>query len=70
MQSITTMMQKQTAADEKLKKQLAESQKQVKELKARNQTQQQQIEDLKKQLAELESDVQEAAEETAGTATE
>jgi len=33
MQSITTMMQKQAAADEKLKKQLADSQKQVKELK-------------------------------------
>jgi putative cell wall-binding protein len=65
MQSITTMMEKQAAADEKMKKQLAENLNQVKDLKAQNRIQQQRIEELEKQIA-----AQKAADETTDTATE
>ena len=62
MQSITTMMTKQAEADKKLKGQLAESQNQVKDLKAQNRIQQQRIEELEKQIAEQKAAAIEPAE--------
>lgn len=62
MQSISTMMQKQAAADEKLKGQVAESQKQTKNLKAQNRIQQQRIDELEKQIAEQKSTAQDAVD--------
>src|SRR5210317_1965536 len=51
MESITTMMTKQAAADEKLKNELTEAQTQIKKLENQNRVQQERIDELQKQVA-------------------
>jgi chromosome segregation ATPase len=62
MESIQTMLQKQAAADEKLKKQLAEKDEQIKQLKNKVAELESQVDKQKQQLDKTAETVEEAAE--------